>query len=275
MYIGLLYDVQSNCRCAYFSEIIRFCLRPFPLKIAKMPNKTPNKTSKKTSKNVADKAPVKAPLKEPGKAPKKALRKVAKKAPKKRRDDLKGDLIVAAEKLIREGGTSALSLRKLAEVTGVTTMATYHHFANREALLVQIAVNGFAELADMMTADLSDDATPAANVKALMRGYLKFALENMSIYHLMFGQEIQGKPLIPEFKSASRRSFYLMANALKKHLETDGHAVDADAVGISFWGTLHGLVCLVSDGTLLYKSRSEEKLDRLIDQAVKGLYYLD
>jgi AcrR family transcriptional regulator len=198
-----------------------------------------------------------------------------KKVHKKRRNDLKGDLIVAAEKRIREGGTSALTLRKLAEDTGVTTMATYHHFANREALLVQIAVNGFAKLANMMTADLSDDATPAENVKALMRGYFRFALENLPIYHLMFGQEIQGKPLIPEFKAASSRSFYLMANALKKHLETDGHKVDLDAVGISFWGTLHGLVCLVSDGTLLYKSRSEEKLDRLIDQAIKGLYFLE
>ncbi len=211
----------------------------------------------------------------PKKASKKAPKKTLGKTPKKRRDDLKGDLIAAAEKRIKEGGTSALSLRKLAQDTGVTTMATYHHFANREALLVQIAVNGFAELAEMMTADLSDDATPSANVKALMRAYFKFALENMPIYHLMFGQEIQGKPLIPEFKAASRRSFYLMANALKKHLETDGHEVDVDAAGISFWGTLHGLVCLVSDGTLLYKSRSEEKLDRLIDQAVKGLFYLD
>lgn len=198
-----------------------------------------------------------------------------KKVHKKRRIDLKGDLIAAAEKRIREGGTSALTLRKLAEDTGVTTMATYHHFANREALLVQIAVNGFAKLANMMTADLSDNATPAENVKALMRGYFRFALENLPIYHLMFGQEIQGKPLIPEFKAASSRSFYLMANALKKHLETDGHKVDLDAVGISFWGTLHGLVCLVSDGTLLYKSRSEEKLDRLIDQAIKGLYFLE
>ncbi len=198
-----------------------------------------------------------------------------KKAPKKRRDNLKGDLLTAAEKRIKEGGTSALTLRKLAQDTGVTTMATYHHFANREALLVQIAVNGFAQLSEMMTADLSDDATPSENVKALMRGYFKFALENTSIYHLMFGQEIQGKPLIPEFKSASRKSFYLMANALKKHLETDGGEVDADAVGISFWGTLHGLVCLVSDGTLLYKSRSDEKLDHLFDQAVKGLFYLD
>jgi len=48
--------------------------------------------------------------------------------------------------------------------------------------------------------------------------------------------------------------------------------VDADAVGLSFRGTLHGLVCLVTDGTILYKSRSEEKMEKLIEQAVRGLF---
>ena len=51
--------------------------------------------------------------------------------------------------------------------------------------------------------------------------------------------------------------------------------VDLDAAGISFWGTLHGLVCLVSDGTILYSSRSDKKLEHLIDLAVKGLYYIE
>jgi AcrR family transcriptional regulator len=193
---------------------------------------------------------------------------------KKRRSDLKADLLEAAENLIKEGGVSALSLRKLAQDTGVTTMATYHHFANKEALLVQIAIKGFDQLAAMMTANLSDEASTKENLKALMRGYFKFALENASVYHLMFGQDIQGKPFIPEFKDASRRSFYIMASALKKHLQADGHEVDEDAVGISFWGTLHGLVCLVSDGTLLYKSQSGEKLEQLIDRAVRGLFFL-
>ena len=196
-------------------------------------------------------------------------------APRKRRSNLKEDLIKAAEKRINEGGIGALSLRKLARDTGVTTMATYHHFANKKALLVQIAINGFDLLSEMMMADCSTDANLAKNVKAIMRGYFKFALENPYVYHLMFGQEIQGKPAIPEFKEASRKSFYLMANSIKQHLEDSGHNVDADAVGMSFWGTLHGLVCLVTDGTILYRSRSEEKLDHLIDQAMKGLFYLN
>ena len=56
---------------------------------------------------------------------------------RKKRSNLKQDLLEAAEKRIHEGGLEALSLRKLASDVGVTTMATYHHFANKKALLVQ------------------------------------------------------------------------------------------------------------------------------------------
>jgi AcrR family transcriptional regulator len=156
---------------------------------------------------------------------------------------------------------------------GVTTMATYHHFESKEALLIQIAVNGFNELSDLMEKAVAAASTPRDAVRSIMSVYFRFALAKSEIYHLMFGRDIQGKPLIPEFKEAANRSFYIMANAIKSHLDDSEQDVDADAVGVSFWGTLHGLVCLVTDGTILYKSRSEEKLERLIDQAIKGLFY--
>lgn len=187
---------------------------------------------------------------------------------------LRDDLLKAAEKRIRDGGVTGLSLRKLAQDTGVTTMATYHHFKNKEALLVQIAVRGFGELSTAMQSASDSAESPQQAVRGIMREYFHFALQNPEIYHLMFGREIQGKPTIPDFKSAANHSFYIMADAVKSHLDASGHVVDVDAVGMSFWATLHGLVCLVTDGTILYSSRSEEKLEALIDRAVKGLFYI-
>ncbi|MEM8562003.1 MAG: TetR/AcrR family transcriptional regulator [Pseudomonadota bacterium] len=200
---------------------------------------------------------------------------MSKKQRQARRPDLRAELLEAAEKRVKEGGVSSLSLRNLAADVGVTTMATYHHFANKEALLVQIAINGYEELTAMMVADLSDDASPNENVKSIMRGYFKYALNNLSVYHLMFGQEIQGKQTIPEFKEAASKNFYIWASALAKHLEDMDHEVDVDDVGIAFWALLHGLVCLVSDGTILFKAGNDKtKINKLIDRAERGLYYL-
>jgi AcrR family transcriptional regulator len=192
----------------------------------------------------------------------------------KKKRNLREDLVKAAEKRIQKGGLGDLSFRKLAADTGVTTMAAYHHFANKEALLVQIAINGFEKLGQAMSEAADAASTPQQALTGIMRAYFRFALAKPDIYHLMFGPGIEGKPLIPEFKSAASNSFYVMADAIKRHLEVSGHEVDADAVGLSFWGTLHGLVCLVSDGSILYKSRSEEKVEKLIGQAVRGLFYL-
>jgi AcrR family transcriptional regulator len=189
------------------------------------------------------------------------------------RRNLRESLVKAANKRILEGGIASLSLRKLAKDTGVTTMATYHHFRNKEALLVQIAVNGYTELAELMKKEAAAASTPREAVRRIVRVYFRFALKKPNIYHLMFGREIQGKPHIPEFKKAANESFYIMANAIKAHLDDSEHDVDADAVGLSFWCTLHGLVCLVTDGTILYQSQTDEKIERLIDRAVKGLFF--
>ena len=88
----------------------------------------------------------------------------------KRRSNLKQDLLAAAEKRIHEGGLEALSLRKLASDVGVTTMATYHHFANKKALLVQIAINGFNDLERRVSAAVAKADSPADAVDRIMQG---------------------------------------------------------------------------------------------------------
>ena len=48
--------------------------------------------------------------------------------------DLRSALIEAATTIIEDSGIDALSLRKLAEVTGVSRTAPYHHFKDKNAL---------------------------------------------------------------------------------------------------------------------------------------------
>jgi len=189
-------------------------------------------------------------------------------------NSLKDRLIEAAETRIQENGIDKLSLRKLANDVGVSTMATYHHFENKQALLVHIAMNGYVELSSAMEDAVRIAPDPQSAVKAMMRIYFQFAFDKPDIYRLMFGREIENKRQIPEFKEASLSSFYIMANAVKSLIEAGDHDVDAETIGLSFWATMHGLVGLVADGNILYESESEEKIERLLDQAVRGLFFI-
>ena len=61
--------------------------------------------------------------------------------------NLRGALLDAAERTVRERGVQALSLRELAREIGVSHGAPRRHFPDRQALLDALAESGFERLA--------------------------------------------------------------------------------------------------------------------------------
>jgi len=186
--------------------------------------------------------------------------------------NLREKLLDVAEQSIRADGVSALSLRKLAKSTGVSTMATYHHFANKDEIFVQVAILGYQHLMREIASQSDDANSPEDEIRAVARGYIKFALNEPNLYQLVFGHHIRGKALFPELKKAGQDAFAIFASVIQKNLEADGQDnIDRNAVGITFWATLHGLVSLVQDGVIFYHSKTEDKIELLINQAVSTL----
>src|SRR5665647_811069 len=60
--------------------------------------------------------------------------------------DLRNGLLEAARAILEEQDLSALTLRAVARRAGVSHAAPYRHFPNHEALLVELGLEGFAEL---------------------------------------------------------------------------------------------------------------------------------
>ena len=194
---------------------------------------------------------------------------------RKTRTNLKQKLLEAAEQRISDHGLNALSLRKLAGDVGVTTMATYHHFANKKALLVQVAIGGFNDLEKRIMLASRQANSPAEAVEKMMEAYFKFARERYHVYHLMFGQEInEEKMTVPEFKQAAQNGFNVFAHAVKTHMDRSGHQLDLDAVGLCFWAILHGRVSLAAEGSVLDGTRPGMKVKNLFDDAIKNLFHI-
>jgi AcrR family transcriptional regulator len=195
---------------------------------------------------------------------------------RKRRSNLKQDLLEAAEKRIHEGGLEALSLRKLASDVDVTTMATYHHFANKKALLVQVAINGFNDLEQRISTAVAEAESPAGAIDGIMQGYYAFARERPHVYHLMFGQELnREKQTIPEFKQAAQQGLYALSRALKTHMDNSGHETDPDAIGLCLWAVLHGRICLAAEGSVLDDTRPDVEIKNLLDDAIKDIFHIN
>ncbi|HWD27140.1 MAG TPA: helix-turn-helix domain-containing protein, partial [Rhizomicrobium sp.] len=91
--------------------------------------------------------------------------------------DLRNALLDAARKILEEETLGQLSLRAVARRAGVSHAAPYRHFPNHEALLVELAVEGFVELKDEIAA-AGAQATDAESdrIASIGAAYMRFVV---------------------------------------------------------------------------------------------------
>ncbi len=108
--------------------------------------------------------------------------------------NLRDALLRAAIDVMADKGVSQFSLSELARGLGVTPAAVYKHFADKEALLGELALHGFSLLRLRFEA-AAPQAKPANNAaQAVQRferighAYVQFGLEEPALFNLIFGK---------------------------------------------------------------------------------------
>jgi AcrR family transcriptional regulator len=95
-------------------------------------------------------------------------------------------LINAARGLLLSEGVAGISVRRIAEHAGVTTMAVYSHFGGKEGVLNALFDEGFAHLAAAQQA-VPRNIRPAERLLRLCRAYREVASCYPHHYDLMLG----------------------------------------------------------------------------------------
>src|SRR5271154_5271475 len=104
--------------------------------------------------------------------------------------DLRNGLLDAARAILEEEDLSALTLRAVARKAGVSHAAPYRHFPNHEALLVELSLEGFAELHGMV-ADAARTPGPESDRTAnIGAAYMRFVAKRPAVARLMFGGQL-------------------------------------------------------------------------------------
>src|SRR5690606_38896617 len=103
---------------------------------------------------------------------------------------LREALLAACLRLIETEGIAAVSLRRVAREAGVSSGAPYHHFADRAALLADLATQGFHLLGAEVTVARDSAPTPLAGLTAIADAYVRFARDNPGYFRLMFRPEL-------------------------------------------------------------------------------------
>jgi len=162
--------------------------------------------------------------------------------PRGQGERLRVDLIDAAVELIAEtGSVDGVSLRAAAKRAGVSPMAVYNHFADKDALLVAAVEHCWDEFQAAIAATL-DEPEPSARLRAAGDAYVRFALEHPGRYAVMFsGTRNLPERAVPIGMSAFDTLVAMVADILDaRH---DGRDPAFVAVQVHTW--IHGMVSLL------------------------------
>ncbi|MEQ1504336.1 MAG: TetR/AcrR family transcriptional regulator [Myxococcota bacterium] len=170
--------------------------------------------------------------------------------PRLDRAELRRRLLRAAIDQIRDRGASAFSLREAARAAGVDPAMVYREFADRADLVEQVALDGFARLAERVR-DATDAAAAVdpdpltARLWAFGTTYVRFALEHPTEFQVMFagGRRTALPTDVP--------SAYDQLVALLDPLATAGRLRgDRDRAALVCWSAVHGAAWHLVDRAL-------------------------
>src|SRR6185312_4613520 len=94
-------------------------------------------------------------------------------------------ILRAAHKLFDREGADAVSMRRVAEAVGITPMAIYRHFPNREALLKRLSDDSFNAVAHEWEVHATHPDV-LKRLLALLEPYLDYALQHPHLFDHAF-----------------------------------------------------------------------------------------
>ena len=177
-------------------------------------------------------------------------------------------LLAAALSLLAEDGVEALSLREVARRAGVSAMAPYRHYADKNALIAAVAAHGFRVLGDALGA-ADQAAQPGQALVAQAVAYVRYALANPMLFRLMFGAKRPDAPPDPALEAAGAATYAVLSRRVAADTPAEE---DRDARAIGCWSLVHGLALLFLDGEI--RSRlgdADEAITRRVASVMLGV----
>jgi AcrR family transcriptional regulator len=183
------------------------------------------------------------------------------------RDKTTQERIAGAALLILESkGPEAVSMRRVAKAVGITPMAIYHHFPNREALLDNITDREFAKFLEYIERRPMSGSHGRRLISA-MKAYIDYALDRPRIFDYVFSQS---RPAVRRYPKDFRQRRSPTLNPLADQVaEAMGSGWmkkdDIWEVALELWAVTHGYVALYRAGQF---SLDEKKFRALVRRAL-------
>ena len=164
--------------------------------------------------------------------------------------NLREALIQAARELIAEKGPAGFTFADAARSAGVSAAAPYRHFRDRDALLADVAREGFQRFEAMLATGWANGRPDALTAfQNVGKAYLAFARSEPAYYTAMFEAGLP-PDLNAELRAAGDRAFAVLRNAAEAVVAQlpAGPRPPALMMALHAWAVAHGIASLFGRG---------------------------
>lgn len=171
-------------------------------------------------------------------------------------------IFAAAKAAFEADGLAGVSVRSVAGAVGITPMAVYRHFADKDALINALVMDGLAAWESRVRQ--RKGATGLKRIESTIDLFLDFAVDEPRAFEAAFllpGQEARRFP--DDFLSGRSPAASLLQSDMEEILRSHGAArSSALEVWLMLWGLGQGLVSLYRAGRVAGDARTFKALAR-------------
>lgn len=160
------------------------------------------------------------------------------------RAETREKILDAAREMFATRGVEATTMRAIAERIEYTPTAIYHHFKDKDELILEICHADFARLGRQFSSmERIDD--PIERLRRIGRAYVEFAIAFPHHYRMMFMTTIPAHEH-PE-KNPEEDAYGFLVATTREGIEKGlfrPELTDAEELAQITWGGVHGLISL-------------------------------
>lgn len=187
--------------------------------------------------------------------------------------NLKAEFLQIAFDFIKNEDIEKLTLKVLADATGTSRSAIYRHFKNKDALIETMILEGFEQFDDKISPVFKEKRRSLVDRFYISgKHYIVFAMENPSLYRLLFGKKYAHiREEIVSIKDDDCSGFGALKIAVEEG-QRDGILKKESSFdrSVTIWASLHGLSSLIIDGFMHVEEQYETLYDNLFQTLLAG-----
>ncbi|WP_270087607.1 TetR/AcrR family transcriptional regulator [Sphingobacterium sp. SYP-B4668] len=160
------------------------------------------------------------------------------------KEDNRNRILEASLQIVKEEGWQALSMRKIADIIEYTAPMIYEYFANKEAILTELANQGYLLLSKKVKEAKSGEHIAEKQLEAMWFGYWDFAFEERELYQLMFGVGTACCGFEKTYKCAESHG-KLISDVIREIMKHQKPTEDLICRKyFTYWSIIHGLISI-------------------------------